>query len=99
MNNEKSLEQIQQELKTLEQQRGLQSDSRYMALHSIVKELAMREGLSEEEFQHHFDTRKRHYRDLFLRGVEDILPHRASELDDREPHDIPTQPDYPPIFP
>ena len=96
-----SIEQLiaeSEKLRTMTRSDQMVQDSRYWALHSMVKELAMRAGLSEDLFLHHFDLRKNHYHDRFLRGAESVAPGRAAELDERTLDDIPTEDGFPPML-
>ena len=99
MNDDQELERLQQALRLSEQQAKFRHDASHAALHAIVKELAIRAGLSEDEFQRNFDARRNHYHDRFLKGIEDLYPHRAAEFDDRALPDVPTAPGFPPLFP
>lgn len=73
-------------------------DARLMALYSIVLELAERAGVSESEFQQHFETRFRWWHDYYLRKAEDVSPSRAAEIDTRAISDCEVSAEYPPLF-
>ena len=96
-----SIEQLiteSERLRTLTRSDQMVQDSRYWTLHSMVKELAIHAGLSEDSFLHHFDLRKNHYHDRFLRSAESVAPGRAAELDKRTLDEVPTEDGFPPML-
>ncbi len=99
MNDDQELERLQQALRLSEQQAKFRHNASHFALFSIVKELAIRSGLSETDFHRHFDLRRHHYHARSLEKIEDLHPHRAAEFDDRPLADVPTDPGFPPLFP
>ena len=74
------------------------TDAQFMALYSIVMELAERLGLSSDSFSKHYQTRFRWWHDHYLRRVEDSNPALAAEIDPRSVSDSDVSPTYPPLF-
>jgi len=73
-------------------------DANFMALYSIVRELANRAGVSDELFLRHYDARFRWWHDYFLRRVEDRDPERAAEIDYRTLEQASTETSFRSIF-
>jgi hypothetical protein len=70
----------------------------FMALYSIVAEMAEQLGLSPEQFLEHFRGRFRWWHDHYLRRVEDVSPGHAAEIDARSIAESDVPRTYPPIF-
>lgn len=71
--------------------------ARFLALFSIVQELADTAGISEAEFQLQFDARREFFKDRILARTSDLDPGTAAALDDRDIADVPTE-GFPPLF-
>ena len=74
-------------------------NARSMAMDSILIELAIHAGISEQQLQEHFEARTRHYLDLALQRSRDIGANLAGRSDDRDQDEIPTESGFPPLFP
>src|SRR3954469_261411 len=72
-------------------------EARFAALETLVQELAVREGLSKEQFAKHYEERARFFHDRCLRIAEDIDPSMAGRIDVRGPADMPEGESYPPL--
>jgi len=68
-----------------------------MAMKTLVAELAMNAGITEERFVEALDERRRFFLDqLFQDSGEDGF---TAKMDDREIDEIPTNEGYTPLFP
>jgi hypothetical protein len=78
--------------------RRIADNAHYSALRSMVGEIALRFGISSEQFWKHYEARYSYYHDLMLQQAEKVKPRLAAQLDDRPLADIPTG-RFPPLFP
>ena len=70
----------------------------FEALFDLVRELAKHEGISQEEFQKHYDIRYRHWHDENLRKLEETDPSLAAEVDTRATSEADIPDVIPPLF-
>jgi hypothetical protein len=77
----------------------MKNNARFLALESIVEELAVREGVSASQLSKHIEERARVYLDQILRTASDTEPNMAGQIDDRPLDDIPESDSFPPLFP
>lgn len=78
--------------------REVKTEAIISVLVSIVSELAGRAGLSEEEFQKHYDKRYQYFYNLGLQAVEDIAPDQAASIDGRTIAESDAPETFPPLF-
>jgi hypothetical protein len=74
-------------------------EARTSALLSMILELTAHAGMSQQQAFSHYKSRRDHFLDKSLRDVEDILPHRSAELDDRALSEVPVHAAFSPLFP
>lgn len=77
---------------------ALKNNSKVMALFSFVQELAQREGVSEDDFQKHYEARCRYWYGQYLHMTEDSDAAVAAQIDDRTVREVETSEDYPSMF-
>lgn len=76
-----------------------QSDAaNFLALKSIVMELAAKQGISPKKFKKHFKRRFDFWYDHVLREVEDHSPGLAAAIDLRDAVSPEIDTPYPPLF-
>jgi hypothetical protein len=75
------------------------ADSRFMALYSLVHDLAEHQGISSSEFLWHYDIRTAYFYDYYLRRVAKSFPQLAIEIDERPLNMARPGDSYPPLFP
>lgn len=68
------------------------------ALLSLVSEMAIRAGLTQAHVAICFRERMKHFQDKELREAEDVSPGLASQIDNRAASEIPTEPNFRPLF-
>lgn len=73
-------------------------DANFMALYSIVSEMAEKQGVDSKAFLSHFSARFRWWHDRSLREIEEISPDLAAKIDKRSIAECDVDPTYPPIF-
>ena len=76
----------------------LVAGAKFMALYSMVQDLAVRAGVDLDDLRSHYEVRTRWWHDHHLQRIQDTDQATASRLDDRPLADIPTEPDYPDLF-
>jgi len=79
-------------------QQRLEDNAHYCALRSIVSEIALRLGLSRDQFWQQYDARYSYYRDQILQQAETSKPQLAAQMDGRTIADVPTE-RFAPLFP
>ena len=80
-------------------QRAEQKDgAAFLALRSIVAELATHAGIPIEHLRSCEDERRRYFEDVFHRRNEDTCQSLAAQIDDRSPDEEQVDESYRPIF-
>jgi hypothetical protein len=77
----------------------LRQNARLTAMTSLVRELCLRFGLSDEEFAGHLDVRTSYFHDSLLQVIRAKNPNLAGRLDNRDADEISTTKQFPPLFP
>lgn len=77
----------------------LRGNARLTALTSLVRELCLHAGLSDEEFAGHLKVRTAFYHDRLLQAIREKNPNLAGRVDNRDPEEVATDKQYPPLFP
>jgi len=77
----------------------LRQNARLTAMTSMVRELCFQMGLSDEEFASHLEARTSYFHDTLLQAIRAKNPNLAGQLDNRDPEEIPTAKQFPPLFP
>lgn len=73
-------------------------EARFLALYSIVQELAERAGVTREDLRRHFEVREEFWHAKRLEEVERNNPSLAARIDLRSASQDAAPPPYPPIF-
>lgn len=77
---------------------NITDDARVMAIYSIVQELAIKAGVTPEDFAAHYRIRYRWWHDHYLRHLEDASPAAAASMDQRSIEEASVPVAYPPLF-
>ncbi len=77
----------------------LRANARLTAMTSLVRELCLHAGLSDEEFAGHLELRTGFYHDRLLQSIRVKDPNLAGRVDNRDPEEVSTELQYPPLFP
>lgn len=86
------------EIRTLEDAAGLVDEARFMALYSIVLDLAQRAGVEKDDFTKHYQTRLHWWHDWKLKEREKLDPASSAQVDLRTLDEVPTSDYYSSIF-
>jgi hypothetical protein len=70
----------------------------FLALQSIVRELAGHAGIHPQRFLKHYLLRQTYFHDRLLRRLEDQSPSLAARIDARDQEQVPLAEGYPPLF-
>jgi hypothetical protein len=77
----------------------LRSNARLTAMTSLVRELCLRVGVSDEEFATHLEARTSYFHDSLLQTIRAKNPNLAGRLDNRELDEVSTSKQFSPLFP
>ena len=66
---------------------------------SLVRELCLHFGLSDEEFARHLEARTSYYHDSLLQTIRTENPNLAGRLDNLDLGEVPTAKQFAPLFP
>lgn len=73
-------------------------DAKFMALYSIVQDLALSAGINEDDFLKHYQARIQFWLGARLSQIESIDPALAALIDQRDPDEVTADSTYPDIF-
>ncbi len=77
----------------------LRSNARLTAMTSLVRELCLHFGLSDEEFAKHLEERTSFFHDQLLQAIRAKNPNYAGRVDNRDIDEVSTAMHFPPLFP
>jgi hypothetical protein len=77
----------------------LRSNARLTALTSLVRELCIELGISDDEFAQHLEVRTGYYHDRLLQAIRAKNPNLAGRVDNRDLDEVSTATQFPPLFP
>ena len=86
-------------LQTVQNGAMLRANARLTAMTSLVRELCLHAGLTDEEFTGHLAVRTEFYHDRLLQSIRVKDPNLAGRVDNRDPEEVSTEKQYPPLFP
>ncbi len=72
--------------------------SAFMALYSIVLEIAAYHGISDTAFLRHWEIRNHYYYDYYIAAAVKMSPELAHAIDERSPNAAPPKEGFPPLF-
>jgi hypothetical protein len=92
-------DQPEEETAVINSRNKLKRDARQCALFEIVKQLALHEGISIDQFEAYFEEQYRFHHERLLRIAEKTDQNGAGEMDDGDPSSEAGTEPPPPLFP
>jgi hypothetical protein len=83
---------------TLNAGAALRANARLTATTSILREVCLHFGLTDEEFAQHLSGRTSYYHDTLLSAIRAKDPNLAGRVDNRNLDEVSTDRPYPPLF-
>ena len=87
------------EAQASQHQNSYREPARVAALLSIVRELCLHAGLSQEQFSRHLQARIDHYDAFYLKKLRDADEHLVQRVDIRTTAEVVTDRNFDPLFP